>query len=148
MKEILDDYILLCNEHGLTNIENHTLLAFTAGDSLDENYKYRIYYDPVTRNHNTPFKFVGLYCDKTVVAVSKLIKIICCDYENGKLIATNGDDLGRLTEEEYNRVKATIENTNYYNLRHGNKFFWWTNSIKQIIKRHHFHPSELKSISG
>lgn len=123
MKDILADYVSLCKENGLTNIENRTLLAFTASQSLTENFKYRIYYDPVTRNHSYPFKFIGLYADKTIVAAGKLNKIVYCDWDNGKLVATNGDDLTRLNEEEYNRIKETIENTDYYDLESGNKFF-------------------------
>ncbi len=135
MREILDDYISLCNTHGLTNIENRTMLAFTASESLRENFKYRIYYDPMTRSHNSPFKYVGLYVNKTIVAVGKLEKVVFCDYEDGKLIATNNDDLSRLTKDEYNRIKETIENTNYYDLEKGNKFFlvdnfYRTNYIK------------------
>ena len=123
MREILDDYIALCSESRLTNIENKTLLAFTATQSLTENLKYRIYYDPVTRNHNYPFNYIGLYADRTIVAIGKLNKIVYCDYEDGKLIATNGYDLTKLNGEEYNRIKETIENTDYYDLESGNKFF-------------------------
>lgn len=123
MKEILDDYISLCNENGLTNLENRTMLAFTASESLNENFKYRIYYDPATRSHNSPFKYIGLYQNKTIVAVGKLQKIVYCDYDNGKLIATHNDDLSRLTQEEHQRIIETIENTDYYDLAQGNKFF-------------------------
>jgi hypothetical protein len=130
MKEILDDYILLCNEHGLTSIEKRTMLVFTANESLNENFKYRIYYDPVTRSHNSPFKYIGLYQNKTVVAVGKIEKVVFCDYENGKLIATNDDDLARLTQDEYNRIKEIIENTDYYRLQHGNKFYLVDNFCK------------------
>lgn len=144
MKGILDDYISLCNEYGLTNIENHTLLAFTANESLDENLKYRIYYDPVTRNHNTPFKYIGLYANKTVLAVGKLNKIICCDFENGKLVATNGDDLNKLTKGEYNRIKDTIENTDYYDLTEGSKFFLVDNFYKTTYTKTSFSSIRAK----
>ncbi|HMK24728.1 MAG TPA: hypothetical protein VK483_01770 [Chitinophagaceae bacterium] len=130
MKEILDDYISLCNQHGLTNIEDRTMLAFTASESLNENFKYSIYYDPVTRSHNSLFKYIGLYLNKAVVAVGRLEKIVYCDYQNGNLVATNGDDLTRLTKDEYNRIKETIENTDYYDLEHGNKFFLVNNFYK------------------
>lgn len=123
MREIVEDYISLCIEHGLTNLENRTLLAFTAGTSLSENLRYRIYYDPATRSHNWAFKYIGLYRNKAVVAVGKLDKIVFCNYENGRLVASNGDDLPKLTPDEYNRIKDTIEYTDYYDLEQGNKFF-------------------------
>lgn len=99
------------------------MLAFTASESLTQNLKYRIYYDPATRSHNYPFKYIGLYQNKAVVAVGELQKIVYCDYHNGKLNATHNDDLSRLTTDEQQRVIDTIENTAYYNLREGSRFF-------------------------
>jgi len=144
MKEILEDYILLCNEHSLTNIENRTLLVFTASESHEDNFKYNIYYDPVIRNHNTPFRFVGLYYDKTVVGVGQLNKIICCDYKAGKLIATNGDDINRLSEDEYKRVKNIIEKTDYYDLKRGTKFFLVDKFYKTNYKKTSFSSLRAK----
>ncbi len=107
-----------------TSLKNRTMLAFTAGRSRIQNLQYGIYYDPAKRNHNWPFKYIGLYSDKTVFAVGKLSKIVYCDYENGKLISTNGYDLNQLTQDEHNRIKLIIENTPYYELKEGhNKFF-------------------------
>lgn len=123
MKEILDDYILFCTENELTNIENRTLLAFTAGRSIIDNLKYRIYYDPATRNHSYPFNYIGLYVNKALVAVGRVNKTVYCDYNNGMLVSTNGYDLTKLNEEECQRIKETIENTNYYDLDSGVKFY-------------------------
>jgi hypothetical protein len=151
MMEILEDYISLCKEHGLTNVENKTLLAFTASLSLTENLKYRIYYDPATRNHNFPFNYIGLYEDKTIVAVGKINKIVYCDWDNGKLLAAHGDDLTRLSEEEYNRIKETIENTDYYDLESGNKFFLVDNFYKTNFKTAPFRTKKylwLDNIDG
>jgi hypothetical protein len=123
MREILADYISLCEENGLTNLDKSTMLAFTAGESLNENLEYRIYYDAATRNHNLKFKYIGLYNSKAIVAVGILQKIIHCDYHNGQLISTSVDSLSDLTEDEQNRIKNTIINTEYYDLRKGKKFF-------------------------
>jgi hypothetical protein len=103
----------------------NTLLVLAASKSLKENLKYDIYYDPATRNHNVPFKYIGLYSEKTVAAVGEVMKIVFCDYdeESKKLIGTNGDDLNQLSEHEYQRIKDIIENTHYYNLKRGIKFF-------------------------
>jgi hypothetical protein len=124
MKEVLDDYISLCEDHGLTNLENRTMLAFTAGESFAENLRYRIYYDPAIRNHNSPFKYIGLYKNKSIVAVGEKTKMVSCDLVDGQLVATNNDKtLFTLDLEEYNRIKETIENTPYYDLQKGSKFF-------------------------
>ncbi|PRY22735.1 hypothetical protein CLV58_14415 [Spirosoma oryzae] len=123
MKDILEDYILLCTEQGLTNIDRKTLLAFTATDSWSENLKYDIYYDPANRRHNSPFKYVGLYLNKKVIAVGALKKIVVCNYVEGKLVAPAEGGLNNIDDNEYSRIKGIIEDTTYYDLKNGSKFF-------------------------
>ena len=119
--------IIYQEDKNIINVEsdegNSTMLVFTANQSFEENLRFNIYYDPATRNHNSPFKYIGLYKHGEVFAVGKLIKIVYCNYEEGKLIATNEDDLEKLTLDEYNRIKETIEQTDYYELQEDCKFF-------------------------
>lgn len=107
----------------LNDMGNSTMLTFTANRSFSENLSYRVYYDPATRNHNFPFKYIGLYRNGEIQAVGKLLKKVYCNYENGVLVPTNGDNLNRLTEDEYNRIKNVIEKTDYYEIDTGCKFF-------------------------
>jgi hypothetical protein len=110
--------------HQRSSIEGaSTMLAFAAGKSFNENLKYNIYYDPAYRNHNLPFQFIGLYKDGAIQAVGKVLKIVYCDYKDGKLEETYDDDLSRLTQDEYNRIKNIIEETGYYDLKEDTKFF-------------------------
>lgn len=136
MKEILDDYILICKEHHLTDIENHTMLAVTATTSIVINEKYNIYYDPATRSHNIPFKYLALYLDKNIVDIGQLKKVVYCDYEDGNLISSDETPL-TLTTDEYERIKHTIEETTYYDLRKGVKFFL----VDQFI------PTDFRKVS-
>ena len=125
-------------EHLEGNTKDSTMLAFAVALSIDENKKYNIYYDPASRSHNYPFKYIGLYHDKEIVAVGEVKKIIYCDYniEKKKLIPTDGKELN-LTEDEYDRIKDTILNTPYYDLEEGNKFFLVDN----------FYPTHFKKSS-
>ena len=100
-----------------------TMLAFAAGRSYTENMKYSIYYDPASRNHSLPFDYVGLYINGAICAVGRISKIVYCDLEDGELVSTNEDDLGRLTNEEYKRIKSIMEETKYYDIKEGCKFF-------------------------
>jgi hypothetical protein len=106
-----------------TNDGENTMLVFTANRTQKENLKYDIYYDPVTRSHNIPFKYIGLYADKNIFAIGKVSKVVACDYEDGKLVKTGEYDLKLLTGDEYDRIKLIIENTPYYDIKHGIKFF-------------------------
>lgn len=110
-------------------IENRTLLAFAAGESLTENLKYNIYYDNSTRSHNSPFKFIGLYAHQEIVAVGKLNKIVYCNLEEGELIVNENyddnklNDFYKLNDEEKTRIKEIIENTEVYDIAWDHKFF-------------------------
>lgn len=103
--------------------QNQTLLAFTANTTREENLQYDIYYDPETRKHNILFKYIGLYAEKSIFAIGKLNKIAHCDYDEGRLIGRDGYDLNQLSEDEYERIKGIIENTDYYDIKRGVKFF-------------------------
>lgn len=115
-----------------------TLLAFAVKQSYNENLKYNIYYDPIGRNHNLPFKYIGLYLEGTIIAIGKLNKIIYCNLVDGKLVSTNDENkevFDGLSTDEYSRIKGIIENTDYYDLDEGLKFFlvdkfYETNFIK------------------
>ena len=117
-----------------------TMLAFAAGKSFNENREYNIYYDPVDRNHNLPFEYIGLYKDGLVREVAKDPKIIYCNYDDvsGELVATNGDNLDRLTRDEYSRIKNIIQKTDYYDLKKGCKFF-----LVEKFYETHFEPDNV-----
>lgn len=122
MNEILDDYISFCEETGLIHRTAQTLLVFTAGQSLKENFKYNLYYDAITRNHNLPFKYVGLYNNKSVVGIGELKKVVYCNYEKGGLQSSNGEALD-IDKGERERIQKTIEETDYYDLTKDTKFY-------------------------
>lgn len=104
------------------NLSNQVMVAVTAGTSLAENLKYNIYYDGDKRNYNQEFKYLGLYDDKQIKAVGKVIKTVYCHYVNGELVSSNNEPLD-LTREEDKEIREMIETTDYYDIRTGNKFF-------------------------
>ncbi len=106
------------------NIGDSTMLAFTTNETLEINLKYGIYYDPADRNHNSPFKYIGLYAYKAIQAVGVKKKVVYCDYDNGKLVSSDIENsLGQLTSDEYNRVKGMIEDDGYTGGYSGMKYF-------------------------
>ncbi len=108
------------------NTSEDTMLAVTVNASRNENCKYSIYYDSVFRNHKSPFSFIGLYEDKQIFAIGKIEKMVYCDYDanvKGKLVSTTNLSIDTLTLDERERLVSIIENTKYYDLRKGHKFF-------------------------
>jgi len=124
--------------------KNGVMLAFTANQSLKENLKYDIYYDPADRNHNTAFDFIGLYNQGVIVAIGKVSKLVYCNLESGNLIATHGDNIDKLAEEEYNRIKDIIVDTRYYDLQNGCKFYLVEKFYKTYFRKSTKYPLRAK----
>lgn len=125
MKEILDDYMDLCQEEGMIDKKQETMLVVTSGISLNENIRYKIYYDPVERNHNLPFKYIGLYADKAIKGIGIVDKQVACWYDENenKLKPYEGYPEFQLSEEDNNKIIEVINSTTYYNIKYGSKFF-------------------------
>jgi len=95
------------------DLKNLVMLAFAVGDSQDENLEYGIYYDLIFRNNHTAFKYIGLYTDKTIIAVGELKKIVKCEYENNELVPIDGENLNNLTLDERDRLIRMMENAQH-----------------------------------
>lgn len=134
MFEIVEEFISFCEENGLINRRASTLLALTTGMSIDMNLKYEIYYDPAARNHNLPFKYIGLYNNKNIQAVGEVRKLVECDLVMGQLKIKN--DIS-ITDDERKRIQGVIEETNYYDLTKDTKFF--------LVDK--FHPTTFRKTS-
>ncbi|KAB2916162.1 MAG: hypothetical protein F9K23_08610 [Bacteroidetes bacterium] len=127
------------SENFTGNFADNTMLVVTTNWSYEENKKYNIYYDPVSRNHNTPFKYLGLYADWTVYAVGKVMKVASCNYnkETNQLIGTNGFNVNSLTDSEKERIIGIIKDTGYYDLDYDNKFFLVDNFYTTCYVKQH-----------
>lgn len=121
MQEILQDYASLCSEGGLLTLKSSTMLVATAGWSLKENLKYGIYYDPPDRTHSLPFDYIGLYNAKAIRAVGKVISQVACELKNDELVNIEG--LENLSAKQKSLIKEVINNTPYYDLAKGTRFF-------------------------
>lgn len=120
MIEIVDEYVAFCEENALINRRNSTMLALPVGNSFDVNIKYAIYYDPANRNHNIPFRYIGLYLKRSIRGIGEVQKVADADLVKGKLII-HGEI--NLTEQEQDRIKSTIDETDYYDISEGMRFY-------------------------
>jgi hypothetical protein len=106
------------------DIKDRTMLAFTTGETYESNLKYRVYFDPAYRNHNTPFRYLGMYNDKTIYAVGEVETIVACNYTNGELTGENIDKL--TTPDQRNRIIGIIQDVHAnagYDVSQNHKFF-------------------------
>lgn len=102
--DILDDYEDFCNEEGLLSKSDADLLVVGCSQSLPDNIKFRLYYDP-KRSHR-PAKYIGLYKDKAVRAIGLLEKVVRVDRTTNGLHIIEG---GPLTKEQQTRIGKAID---------------------------------------
>lgn len=120
-QEVIDEFQEFCNEEKLIADEADHMLVVTAGISLKENMKYELYYEPVTRNHNTNFRYLGLYSNKSIVAIGEVIDCVEADLSVNKVIIHNKTK--EVSGETQARILEMIKNTAYYDIRIGHKFY-------------------------
>ncbi len=119
-REVIDEFQEFCNEEELIADETDYMLVVTVGTSLKENMKYGLYYEPVTRNHNTDFKYLGLYSDKSIVAVGEVINCVEADLHEDDIVVKNKVDV---PADIKSKITEMIKNTTYYDIRMGHKFY-------------------------
>ncbi len=130
-QEILDDYAALCQEHGLLDVSKRTMLVVPVGTSKDINLAQRLYYCPVSRNQNRPYSHLGFYHTKHLVAAGRLELKVAVDLVDGELHYPEGKPEG-ITPEQEARIRTTIEETDYYNLRQWIRFFLLDDFVEDL----------------
>lgn len=107
--EIAEDYLALCQEHGLLNMGHRTMLTVPVGTSLDVNLRHQIYYCPTRRNHNRPFDYLAFYAHGAIRAVGKIKHHVNADLVDGHIVFPGNDRPVDFTVEDENRIVATIQ---------------------------------------
>ncbi|MGQ7890665.1 hypothetical protein [Paenibacillus sp. WC2504] len=127
MKDMIQDYEAFCSESGLIdNIE--TKFRFVAtGVTFQQNKKYNIYYDPSSNGYQN-HKYIGLYTNKAVRGIGKLICIVDVEYDNKKdEIRVISTQLGVLSDEQKVVLKQVIIEAHGefgYDLASNHRFFF------------------------
>jgi len=101
--EIIDDYADFCENEGLLPKEDFLLRLVLAGKNLKENFEQNIYYD------NRGFRehqFIGLYSNKSIIAIGKIEGIFNVEIENNNLNVLKTFK-GEITENQKNRIIET-----------------------------------------
>lgn len=133
--EVIEEFQEFCNETELIADATDYMLVVTTGTSLTENMKYGLYYEPVTRNHNTHFKYLGLYANKSIVAIGEVVDCVEADLQGNNLIIKNKS---QAAEDIKNRIVSIIKNTDYYDLRTNHKFYVVNEFHKTNFKKESF----------
>jgi hypothetical protein len=120
--DILDDYREYCSHEGLLSNREHMMRAVTVGKTFDDNIKYKLYYDPAARGYSE-HGYLGLYKDKAIRAVGRIVNIVEADEVNGQLMIKSTTS-PLTSEQEQNILGAIISSRSYgWDVEKDHKFF-------------------------
>lgn len=135
IRELLEDFREFCSSENLLPDE-YSLRAVLCGKSINQNIRYGVYYNRVGRNY-ADHTYLGLYDNKAVRAVGKVLKVFSADIGQKdimELVDTlkgappTADELALVTEV----MNDAIDNPGY-NIQTGHRFY--------LVDR--FYPTEF-----
>jgi hypothetical protein len=89
------------------------LVAFPCGTSWKENAQHGVYYEPASRNLKWESAFLGLYHNKQISHVGRIVAAAVCSYEESVLTVENAE-LGTLDQAQEDRIVDVIGSATYY----------------------------------
>lgn len=107
MQDILDDYIDFCSSSGLISDSWKYMRVQLTGQSLDFNVKEGIYFDSNERGFR-PHEYLGLYQNKSVRAIGKIVARISAEVKSNDEIEFTAE-VGDVTEERKEKIKRAID---------------------------------------
>lgn len=140
MKEIIDDYKEFCTHSKLLPRDNYLMRALTCGWTLDENFEYNLYYDPIARGYQN-LKFIGIYSDKTIKGIGEIENIISASVENGEFRIL--EKMNKVTEDQKTRIIGVIKKAkgnNNWDISKDHKFFLVKKFYKTDYKKTTLYP--------
>lgn len=107
MADMLTDYEKFCGHEGILPESQYWMRAITAGGTLEQNRRYRLYYDLSSRGYSE-HAYLGLYQGKAVRSIGQLSNVICADLVDDKLNVLS-EDMGKpATPEELDRIRQVM----------------------------------------
>lgn len=134
--EILEDYKDYCQQDKLVNYTNDTMMVRLTSQTYDFNFANGIYYDDC-KSRPYGYRYLGLYKDKSVKAIGKIVKVVEAhidennDIKYGKLINAKS-----LTVEDKQKIILAIEHRK--NLYHNETVPHWHFIVEKFIEVENF----------
>ncbi len=113
MQEVLEDYLNYCYKDELILVSDSwkRMMVQLSGTTFDFNVKENIYYNGIDRGFSA-HDYLGLYREKSVRAVGKVIAIITGVVKDNDI--DYQAELGELTEERKEKIKRAIDDARTY----------------------------------
>ena len=121
LKNIIDDYEEFCESENVLPKNKYRLRLVLSGKSIEENLQFNVYYD--TRNFRYQ-KYLGLYTNKSIVAIGKITKIARVDIIDDEIIIKNNEELSSIEKENLKGIVAEAYNTKGWNVKLNHNFYF------------------------
>lgn len=141
MNMIIDDYEDYCNSENLISIEDRLMRVLPVGNTLEHNFKYKLYYAPTSRSYNRRHKYLGLYTQKEIKGVGEIQLIVDAEYFKEtkelkcKVVEGNEDLLTDAVKDNILQAMIHGEEDFGYQIYTGHKFFIVPKFLKTKFKK-------------
>ena len=105
MIELVDDYAQFCSEMGLLPRGEFLMRAAPCGTSLQQNFQYSLYYDPIGRTARQ-HAYVGLYAQKSIRGIGKVANVVEAEWTGERLEVLSARSNPSAGERD--RIRAAI----------------------------------------
>ena len=120
LSEIIEDFEAYVRALGLMPDDRTQLLAVPVSKSIELNARYGIYYQKLGKNYNQPFDYIGLYTQKCIRFVGRVVARL--DWPMG--VGREELDLQHLTASQIDALDAIVAETTVYGLGQGLQYFF------------------------
>jgi hypothetical protein len=138
LRELIEDFEGFCIDSNLLPLERFRLRALTSGWSLEENFKYGIYYDHISRGFQK-HRYLGLYHSKSIVGIGEVENIVTVELINDTLTVLSNDH--PVTDEQKERITGIIHlawERNDWDIARDHRFFivpeFYPTNFKKVTK--------------
>ena len=108
LREILEDYQSFIGGENLLPDQHRKLAAMLCGQSWRENIRYGAYFEPAHRNPKwTRAHFLGIYRQKCISHVGRLVAVAVCRKTEGELIV-EAEEFGSLSTNQKERIQEIM----------------------------------------
>lgn len=120
---IIDDFEDYCYSAGLIDLSDGRMRGVNCGQTLEENFKYNLYYDPSDRGYSK-HSYIGIYSNKCIHGIGKIENIITAELTSDELNVLESTEL--VSEDQKNRIIGAIRDAyekREWEIESGHKFF-------------------------
>ena len=120
LSEIIEDFEAYVRALGLMPDHRTQLLAVPVSKSIELNARHGIYYQKLGKNYNQPFDYIGLYTQKCIRFVGRVVAHL--DWLMG--VGREELDLEHLTASQIDALDAIVAETTVYGLGQGLQYYF------------------------